>query len=235
MSFIIAGKQKDRNDHILLPDIQSKTTIESYRVLRSNLLNIQKKQGIKTLLVTSAVAGEGKTTTAINLAMSLKQAGQKVLLVDGSFRKGNIAERLGFSQENQGLTDVLKREASLASAVAIAEKYDDLAVLPKGTSDEFTSDDMDLAKLTEVFNELKAEYDWVIVDSAPASFSDTALMAGAADGILLCIRQYASAQDEVKQAVRQLENAGGQVVGTVMTRVDLKVEDTAKRLYSKQY
>jgi capsular exopolysaccharide synthesis family protein len=235
MNFIIAGKQKDRNDHILLPEIQSETIVEAYRVLRSNLLNIQKKQGVKTLLVTSAVAGEGKTTTAINLALSLKQAGQKVLLVDGSFRKGNIAERLNLPQEQQGLTDVLKGQASLASAVASAKKYDDLAVLSKGTSTDFTSDDMDLAKLTEVFNKLKVEYAWVIVDSAPASFSDTALMAGTVDGILLCIRQYASAQDEVKQALRQLQNAGGQVVGTVMTRVDLKIEDTAKHLYSKQY
>ncbi|MGN0194666.1 MAG: hypothetical protein ACI39G_06120, partial [Pseudoramibacter sp.] len=83
-------------------------------------------------------------------------------------------------------------------------------------------------------SELKGDYDWVVIDSAPASFSDTLLMASVVDGILLCIRQYASAQDEVKQALLQLQNAGGSIVGTVMTRVDLKVEDTAKRLYTKQ-
>ncbi len=234
MNFMIAGKQKDRNDHILLPDIQSETIVEAYRVLRSNLLTLQQKQGIKTLLVTSAVAGEGKTTTAINLALSLKQAGQKVILVDGNFRKGSVAENLDIPKEQAGLINVLKGETDLASAVVSAEKYDALKVLPKGTSTDFISDDISLDSLTTILSELKGDYDWVIIDSAPASFSDTLMMAGAADGILICIRQYASAQDEVKQALLQLQNAGGNVVGTVMTRVDLKVEDTAKRLYAKQ-
>lgn len=234
MNFMIAGKQKDRNDHILLPDIQSETIVEAYRVLRSNLLTLQQKQGIKTILVTSAVAGEGKTTTAINLALSLKQAGQKVILVDGNFRRGNIAERLDFSKEQQGLINVLKGEIALTSAIVSAGKVEDLKILPKGIFESFTSDAIDFEKLNGILNELKADYDWVVMDSAPASFSDTLMMAGAVDGVLLCIRQYASAQDEVKQALLQLQNAGGNVIGTAMTRVDLKVEDTAKRLYAKQ-
>lgn len=234
MNFMIAGKQKDRNDHILLPDIQSETIVEAYRVLRSNLLTLQQKQGIKTILVTSAVAGEGKTTTAINLALSLKQAGQKVILVDGNFRRGNIAERLDFPKEQQGLINVLKGEIALTSAIVSAGKVEDLKILPKGISESFTSDAIDFEKLNGILNELKADYDWVVMDSAPASFSDTLMMAGAVDGVLLCIRQYASAQDEVKQALLQLQNAGGNVIGTAMTRVDLKVEDTAKRLYAKQ-
>ena len=234
MNFMIAGKQKDRNDHILLPDIQSETIVEAYRVLRSNLLTIQQKQEIKTLLMTSAVAGEGKTTTAINLALSLTQAGQKVVLVDGNFRTGNVAERLNLPQEQAGLINLLKGETDLVPAVVSAEKYDALKVLPKGTSADFTSDDISLDSLTKILSELKGDYEWVIIDSAPASCSDTLLMAGAVDGVLLCIRQYASAQDEVKQALLQLQNAGGNVIGTAMTRVDLKVEDTAKRLYAKQ-
>lgn len=234
MNLIIAGKQKDRNDHILLPDIQSETIIEAYRVLRTNLLTIQQKQGIKTLLLTSSVAGEGNTTTAINLALSLKQAGQKVILVDGNFRRGNIAERLDFPKEQQGLINVLKGEIALTSAIVSAGKVEDLKILPKGISESFTSDDIDFEKLNGILNELKADYDWVVMDSAPASFSDTLMMAGAVDGVLLCIRQYASAQDEVKQALLQLQNAGGNVIGTAMTRVDLKVEDTVKRLYAKQ-
>lgn len=234
MNLIIAGKQKDRNDHILLPDIQSETIIEAYRVLRTNLLTIQQKQGIKTLLLTSSVAGEGNTTTAINLALSLKQAGQKVILVDGNFRRGNIAERLDFPKEQQGLINVLKGEIALTSAIVSAGKVENLKILPKGISESFTSDAIDFKKLNGILNELKADYDWVVMDSAPASFSDTLMMAGAVDGVLLCIRQYASAQDEVKQALLQLQNAGGNVIGTAMTRVDLKVEDTAKRLYAKQ-
>lgn len=235
MNFFIAGRQKDQNDRILLTETHSKTINEAYRTLRSNMLNLQQESALKTLMITSAVAGEGKTTTAINLAISLKQAGQKVLLVDGNLRNGMIAERLKFNNDQKGFSDYIKADnTELKSLIAQAENYENLDVITSGTIQHLTSDDLSPDQVQRSFNTLQQNYDWVIVDTAPASVSDTLLMSKYADGVLLCARQYASAQDEVKQTVRNLKNAGAEVIGTVMTRVDLQVEDQIRRLYKKQ-
>lgn len=234
MNFLIAGKQKDQNNKILLNENSSETMKEAYRTLRSNLLNLQQKSNLKTLMITSAVAEEGKTTTAINLALSLKQAGQKVLLIDANFRKGNIAWRLQLSKDQKGLSNYIKDELDFNSLIVQTENFDNLDVLVNGTVHNLTSDDLSSNSIQVCFNALKKSYDWIIIDTAPASVSDTLLMSKYVDGVLLCVRQYASAQDEVKQTVRNLKNAGADVIGTVMTRVDLQVEDQVKRLYAKQ-
>lgn len=234
MNFFIAGKQKDQKDNILLPETCSETTIEAYRTFRSNLLNLQQQDALKILMLTSAVAGEGKTTTAINLAYSFKQAGQKVILVDGNLRNGVIAERLNISSDQRGLSNYFKSKKELDSLIVQAECLEGIDILVNGTIYSLTSDDLSTGTIQACFNTLKKFYDWVIVDTAPASVSDTLLMSKYVDGVLLCIRQYVSAQDEVKQTVHNLKNAGANVVGTIMTRVDLEVEDQIKRLYTKQ-
>lgn len=234
MNFFIAGRQKDQNDNILLPETCSETLIEAYRTFRSNLLNLQQQDALKTLMITSAVAKEGKTTTAINLAYSLKQTGQKVLLVDGNLRNGVIAARLKISKDQRGLSNYFNSQIDLDSLIVQVEYLDGLDILINGTIHNLTSDDLSTGRIQTCLDTLKKCYDWVIVDTAPASVSDTLLMSKYVDGVLLCVRQYASAQDEVKQSVRNLKNAGANVVGTVMTRVDLEVEDRVKRLYMKQ-
>lgn len=234
MNYFVAGKQKDQNNHILLTEIHSETTKEAYRTFRSNILNLQQKDGLKVLMITSAVAGEGKTTTAINLAISLKQAGQRVLLVDSNLRNGTVAERLKLTKDQKGFSDYIKDKSELSSLITQAENYENLDVMTSGTIHQLTADDLSVDLLQPFFKMLKKSYDWVIVDTSPASVSDTLLMSKYVDGVLLCVRQYASAQDEVKQTVRNLKNAGADVIGTVMTRVDLQVEDQVKRLYAKQ-
>jgi succinoglycan biosynthesis transport protein ExoP len=234
VNYFVAGRQKDQNDHILLTETQSKTTKEAYRALRSNILNLQQKDGLKVLMITSAVAGEGKTTTAINLAISLKQAGQKVILVDGNFRSGVVAERLKLIKDQKGFSDYVKDKIALDALITQAENYENLDVIASGINHRLTSDDLSPDLLQHFFDALQQGYNWVIVDTAPASISDTLLMSKYVDGVLLCVRQYASAQDEVKQTVRNLRNAGANVIGTVMTRADLQVEDQVKRLYIKQ-
>jgi capsular exopolysaccharide synthesis family protein len=234
VNFLIAGKQKDQNDHILLTETHSEITKEAYRALRSNMLNLQQKERLKTLMITSAVAGESKTTTAVNLAISLKQAGQKVLLVDGNLRNGVIAKRLKLKGDQKGFSDYIKNTIELDSLITQAVNYNNLDVVTSGTIHQLTSDDLLSDLLHSFFETIRKSYDWVIVDTAPASVSDTLLMSKYVDGVLLCVRQYASPQDEVKQTVRNLKNAGAKVVGVVMTRVDLQVEDQLKRLYLKQ-
>jgi capsular exopolysaccharide synthesis family protein len=234
MNYFVAGKQKDQNEHILLTETHSETTKEAYRALRSNILNLQKNDDLKVLMITSAVAGEGKTTTAINLAISLKQAGQKVLLVDGNLRNGTIAEKLKLTKDQKGFSDYIKEKSELSSFITQALNYENLDVMTSGNIHQLTSDDLSVDLLQSFFKALIESYDWIIVDTAPASASDTLLMSKYVDGVLLCVRQYASAQDEVKQTVRNLKNAGADVIGTVMTRVDLQVEDQVKRLYVKQ-
>ena len=182
----------------------------------------------------SAVAEEGKTTTAINLAISLKQAGQKVLLIDSNLRNDAVAERLKLTKDQKGFSDYIKEKSELSSLIIQAENYENLDVITSGTIHQLTSDDLSVDLLQSFFKTLRKSYDWVIVDTAPASFSNTLLMSKYVDGVLLCVRQYASAQDEVKQTVRNLKNASADVIGTVMTRVDLQVEDQVKRLYAKQ-
>lgn len=161
---------------------------EQLRSIRTNLFFLFK--GKQTFLVTSSTAGEGKSTISINLASVLATPGKKVALLEFDIRKPSISNTFGFDND-KGITDYLNGEISnLASIKKSTEQMPGLHVYPSGSLPTNPADVLLSNKIAELFAQLKKEYDFIVVDSAPAGMvSDPFLLEGYCDATLFIVRQ----------------------------------------------
>ncbi len=189
---------------------------EAYRVLRNNLDFINFEHNIKTLLVTSAAPGEGKSTVAANLAAGLAQAGKRVVLVACDFRKPTTGQFFGV-RNAVGLSDVLTGAHSVKSALQRPQQEIDLLVLTSGKMPPNPSELLGSEKMRELLETLKDYADWVIIDTPPLlAVADGAAVARWCDGAVLVSKGGTSTRDELKKAREMLESAGGRVLGSVV-------------------
>ena len=189
---------------------------EQFRTLRSRLLQIRAQQPLKTLLVTSALPGEGKTFVAANLAVVLaRQHGRRVLLVDGDLRRPRLHELLG-APATPGLADYLAASAD-ESAVIQSGPLQNLYFMPSGTTTSNPSELIGTGAMARLISHTKPLFDWVIVDSPPViPVSDATQMAEACDGVLLVLRAGSTAYDIAQRAKDEFRRTP--VVGVVLNR-----------------
>ncbi|GAA4903709.1 capsular exopolysaccharide synthesis family protein [Actinomycetospora succinea] len=196
----------------------SSSASEAYRKLRSNLrfVTVDREDGAAVVMITSAVPGEGKSTTAANVALSLADLGNRVLLLEADLRRPVLAETFGL-EPAVGLTTVLATGAPLAHAVQRAGRLD---VVVAGPVPPNPSELLESKRLAATLDELRARYDWVIVDSAPLlPVTDGAVLSHRCDGVVLLARHGATSSGAVRQAVATLTTAGANLLGTVITQV----------------
>ncbi len=191
---------------------------EAYRTLRTNIEFASVDAPIRTLLVTSAVPGEGKTITAANLAIVFAQAGRRVLLVDADLRKPGVHVAFGLLNE-QGLTTMLRSDdAGLASLVRATEVVN-LLVLTTGPLPPNPAELVGSQRMAALLDELRQDSDLVIFDSPPLeAVTDAALLSSFADGTLLVVDASKSRRRAVRAAREALDRAGANVVGAVLNR-----------------
>jgi tyrosine-protein kinase Etk/Wzc len=195
---------------------------EAYRTLRTNLIFSQAVQTLKTIVVTSASPGEGKTTTAANLAVTFAQQGMQVLLVDCDLRRARLHKMFGIPRE-PGLTEVMLDQGD-AAEVAHKTAVDGLSVLSSGTLPPNPSELLGGARMERVLEELRERFDVIILDSPPLlAASDAAVLGTKTDGVLLVVRAGQTERGAAQQAVQQLANVGARVVGAVLNDPDAKV------------
>jgi capsular exopolysaccharide synthesis family protein len=189
---------------------------EAYRTLRTNLLCSPAGPGLRSLVVTSPSGGEGKTTIAANLAITMAQQGMRVLLVDGDLRRAQIHKLFGLERE-PGLTEVLLGEIPLSGAVR-ATSTAGLSILSAGGLPKVSPSDLLASPALRTLVETAAgEYDLVMFDTPPLlALSDAALIGRLTDGVLLVIRAGQTDRDEARTAVRQVRAVGVPVVGAVL-------------------
>ena len=198
-------------------DVQS-PRVESFRVLRTNLQFVDIDQPTKVFVVTSSVQQEGKTSTAVNLAISLAQAGVKVLLVDADLRRPRIADMLGLT-DAVGVTTVLLGRLGLDEAVQ-RHALTDLDVLASGITPPNPAELLQSQAMGKMLAEVRSRYDVVIVDSPPLlPVTDAALLAAQADGALLVLRHGRTTRDQLATAADRLAQVDAQLVGVVLNRV----------------
>jgi capsular exopolysaccharide synthesis family protein len=183
--------------------------------------------GGRTLLLTSPLSGDGKTTTAKNLAVSLSQRGFRALLVDADLRRGQIHRLLG-SQRSPGLTDILEGRASYADAVRRVEiDGKELDYLPCGSRSEQIAALLRSDRLSELVKRASADYEAVIIDSPPLNLvSDAAVLSDLVDGVLVVVRAGTTAMDALDFTMRQLRLVDAPVLGTVLNDIDPDREST---------
>ena len=191
------------------------TRSEGFRTVRTNLQFVDVDNPPRAIVITSSLPGEGKTTTAINLAIAMAQSGQRVLLVEADLRKPKVGEYLGIDA-SQGLTNVLTFSVSLSDALQPWHR-DLLTVLPGGSIPPNPSELLSSTAMANLLNELKSMFDIVIIDAPPLlPVSDAAILAGIADGALFVVRWGATRNQQAAASLEQLAAVGGRVLGTVV-------------------
>lgn len=191
---------------------------EAFRRLRTNLQFLDVEGGAQTITVTSAIPGEGKSTTAMNLAIALADAGSRVVIVDADLRRPTVGKIMALPEE-VGLTTVLIGKASIDD-VTQPWAHDNLSVITCGAIPPNPSELLGSVAMTRVIDELKEKYDIVIFDTAPlVPVTDGAVLAKLTDGALLVVGAGTVNKHQVKEAIDALEKVGARILGIVANRV----------------
>ncbi len=195
---------------------------EAYRTLRANVEFASVDAPLRTLLVTSAVPGEGKTVTASNLAVVFAQAGRRILLVDADLRKPQV--HVMFDLPNaQGLTTMLRNDSMLPDSVSHLTEEPNLRVLTTGPLPPNPAELLGSQRMRAVTKILQESADLVIFDSPPLqAVTDSAVLSSFADGTLLVVDAARSKRRVVKMARETLGRAGANVLGVALNRVPAK-------------
>ena len=200
----------------LMPHRHPRSVVaEAYRTLRNALL-LSRAGGVKTIVVTSALQGEGKTATAVNLAVVLGQLGKKVLLVDGDLHRQRIHEVLRMPNR-VGLVTILT-DATVRGKDAIqASGVPNVAVLTGGPSSPNPSALVSSEGMARILRAARETFDYVVIDSPPVLVvSDSMLLSHEADGVVLCVRAGDTPREEVIRARDRLVRSGSNLLGVVL-------------------
>ncbi|MFM8857483.1 MAG: polysaccharide biosynthesis tyrosine autokinase [Actinomycetota bacterium] len=189
---------------------------EAFRKLRTNLQFLNVDNPPRTIVITSSTPAEGKSTTAINIALALAEAEKNVVLVDGDMRRPSVDKYLGLVG-SVGFSTVLSGAAPL-SEVLQTTKFPNLTVLTAGTSPPNPSELLSSLAAKNVLAELRAQFDYVIIDSSPLlAVTDGAILATNADGALIMARFGETKREQLAHAVGILESVGASLLGAVFT------------------
>lgn len=196
---------------------------EAYRALRTNIEFASVDAPIRTLLVTSAIAGEGKTVTASNLAVVFAQAGRRVLLVDADLRQPGV--HLVFDLPNaHGLTSLLRSDEVSLDAIAQATDQANLRILSTGPLPPNPAELLNTQRMRAILERLKTGGDLVIFDSPPLqAVTDSAILSSLLDGTLFVIDAGRSHRAAVRQGREALALAGANVLGAILNGVPARV------------
>ncbi|HEY3284907.1 MAG TPA: polysaccharide biosynthesis tyrosine autokinase [Armatimonadota bacterium] len=197
---------------------------EAYRALRTSIQAGAGNQGMKSILVTSAGLGEGKSTTVANLALAMARAGARIVVIDADLRRPTLHEYFGVPKE-PGLTDVLR--GKLKAAQALRESpIPGVWVLPSGDLSGAAATLLDTDAMRRLLDELAQGADVLILDSPAAlPVPDAGVLSSMVDGTLLVLGSGQVARDAAAQAQAALVRAGGRVIGAVLNRADLGPDD----------
>ena len=200
-------------------------TAESYRSLRTNIQYSSIDKQVKTLVVTSSNAGEGKSTVAGNLAYTFFQSGKRVVIIDCELRKPSLHRKFNVSNE-VGLTDVLVGTSELNK---VMKKIDDsLYLLTTGTLPPNPAEIIGSNTMENFLDECKINFDYIILDTPPIlPVTDSKLLAIKADATVLVVRSEISKLKHVSQAFKELGKVNANVIGTILNDVEVHSE----RLY----
>jgi capsular exopolysaccharide synthesis family protein len=218
----------------LVPHEHPRTLIaEAYRSLRTALL-LSSARELKIVAVTSAVAGEGKTATASNLAVTLAQLGRPVLIVDCDLRKPrlhqvfHVSNRLGLVNQLTGTSD--------PESVILPTEVPNLWVVPAGPMPPNPSELLASTRIREWLHTLRDRFDHIIIDTPPAlAVTDATLVGSLADGVVLTLRSHKVTREEARLVRDRLRQADIKILGAVLNRYRALQAGAAKYKYYETY
>jgi capsular exopolysaccharide synthesis family protein len=220
---------KDEDPVEALRDPKSMVS-ESYNALRSSLLYSTRDGLPQLMLVTSAQASEGKSTTSYAIARGMALVGKRSLIIDGDLRRPSVHHLSGVSNK-VGLSDILVGEKTLEQAVVPGE-VDNFFVLPSGPVPPSPAELLSSPRLLELFQTLRHRFDVIVIDSAPVlGLADSPGLSALADGVLLIIESNRGRGGQLKAAVRRLHLMKPTILGAVLTKFDPAAAGNAYSTY----
>ncbi|MBM7241668.1 polysaccharide biosynthesis tyrosine autokinase [Rhodococcus fascians] len=223
---------KERKAHpaVDFQDLTQSASAEAFRELRTNLQFLEVDHPPRVIVVTSAIPSEGKTTTAVNLAVALAEAGHHVALVEGDLRRPRVSKYMGLIG-SVGMSTVLAGQATVEEVLQ-PTKYEGLQAMASGPIPPNPSELLGSEASRALLVELRSRFDYVIVDGAPLlPVTDSAVLTTHADGALLVTRYGHTKSNELARAIGNLETIGARVLGVVLALTPSKKGD----MYSYSY
>lgn len=200
--------------HYLLDEDTPWAIKEAYKTLRTNVTLSLPDEGHRIIAFTSAEPHDGKTTNAINFAISLGQIEKKVLLIDGDMRKPMVAKRLDV-QSAPGLSDIISGQARARDAL-YHDATHNIDVIPSGNLTPDPTLLLQSERMKMIIQELKKVYEYIVIDLPPATVvSDASILADLVDGFLLVVRHDTTDYRSVSDMMEQLKLANAQIIGFV--------------------
>lgn len=194
--------------------------VEAYKTIRTNISFSLSHEGCKSFVISSSVPGEGKSTTSVNIAVAFSQLGKNVLLIDSDLRRPSIHKKLKLVN-TRGLSSILSGSASFEECVQSANKNFD--VLTSGPLPSNPIELIESAALSNLFEQLKERYEYIIFDSAPINVvSDAISLAPKTDGLVLLVKEGSTRKDDVRRAISACKFANIHILGTVINDVNSK-------------
>lgn len=224
VGYVVNESSMDKNEGTPYVSANPRSPMaETFRTLRTNLEFASVDKPLKTILVTSPGASEGKTTVATNLAAVMAQANKRVILLEGDLRRPRVHRALGMTNQ-VGLSDVFRGQMDIRD-VARYSKVKDLAVITSGSLPPNPAELLGSARMVQILARLVESASVVIIDSPPFVVADSTVLAAKVDGVLLVIQPGKTHAEAARTMLAQLDRAGAHVVGVVLNRVSRKTSN----------
>jgi capsular exopolysaccharide synthesis family protein len=217
---MVPGWRHEGESHLVISEQPRSPSAEAYRKLRTSILFATAQHSLKSLMVCSATAGEGKTSTAANLAVALAESGKRVILLSADLRRPRVHKFFGLKNE-AGLTEMLLLDHAYLADYLLDPHFPNLRVLPSGASFAQPAELLQAAKMEWLMKRLTEIADFVVVDTAPLLLvSDALSVARIVDGAVMVADAAKTSRWAVRDAREQLDEAGVPIIGSVLNKFD---------------
>ncbi|MGG0788101.1 CpsD/CapB family tyrosine-protein kinase [Peribacillus simplex] len=216
----MSRKHKDKKPVNLIAHTNPKSPItEQYRLIRTNIQFTSVDKGIRSIVVTSSEPNEGKTTTAVNLAIVMAQQDKKVILVDADLRKPSVHYAFNLSNLH-GLTSVLTKQANLGKAICNTD-VPNLDILTSGPIPPNPSELLNSKAIEMTIDELKGIYDYIILDTPPVLVvADSQVVVNKCDGVIMVVASGKTNKQRAVKAKELLTKANSALLGVVLNGIE---------------
>jgi len=226
-----SGMLSKVDPHLILYHDPRALHAEQYRTFRTNLAALNKDGGPKAVVITSSMKGEGKSVTAANLAACLAELpATRVCLIDTDFRAPSQATLFGL-EPHAGISELLDEEAALRDVMR-PTVVEGLEVLGPGREPDNPARLLGSERFVNLLKELKRRYSWLIIDTPPVNpYTDACVLSAVCDGAVLVVRMNETPRALVSSSMRNMESAGGRLLGVFLSGLDPDRDDSPRYGY----
>ncbi len=210
----LIGKKNVNKQELIYNLNPHSPVVEAYRNLRTNLNFLSPDKKLNSISFTSSEPGDGKSLTITNLAISMANNGQKVILIDGDLRRPKIHTQLNVTSFD-GVSDILSGKITFDEALRDNE-VENLYIIPSGSIPPNPSELIASKKMSELIEKATQNADIVLIDAPPVAISDSAIIGNKVDGTIIVVNSHKTKEEQIKESKERLKKANINILGTIL-------------------